>query len=169
MTVSLNYTLEISLYCQSESELLYYRWSVANQFVLATCPLRLTTINFFFQLNACSHTAYLTSSLTRMGLLLTVAPGPCHCSRSQVRVAQDSIPRFTVSDSRLPQTGGPGNRIYIPQEQGGPVPFASPPTTHTATVEVFNPAATWDCFFTQLPTQWSQSQSQSYFNWPPIH
>jgi hypothetical protein len=27
---------------------------------------------------------------------------------------------FTVSDSRLPQPGGPGHRIYIPQEDGGP-------------------------------------------------
>jgi hypothetical protein len=28
---------------------------------------------------------------------------------------------FTVSDLRLPQLGGPGPCIYIPQEQGGPV------------------------------------------------
>jgi hypothetical protein len=28
---------------------------------------------------------------------------------------------FTVSDLSLPQPGGPGPRIYIPQEQGGPV------------------------------------------------
>jgi hypothetical protein len=28
---------------------------------------------------------------------------------------------FNVSDSRLSQTGGPGPRIYIPQEQGGPL------------------------------------------------
>jgi hypothetical protein len=28
---------------------------------------------------------------------------------------------FTVSDSRLPKPGGPGPRIYIPLEQGGPV------------------------------------------------
>jgi hypothetical protein len=28
---------------------------------------------------------------------------------------------FTVSDLKLPQPGGPGSRIYIPQEQGGPV------------------------------------------------
>jgi hypothetical protein len=30
-------------------------------------------------------------------------------------------PYLTVSDSKLPQTGGPGTRIYIPQEQGGRV------------------------------------------------
>jgi hypothetical protein len=28
---------------------------------------------------------------------------------------------FTVSDPTLPQPGGPGPRIYIPQEQGGQV------------------------------------------------
>jgi hypothetical protein len=28
---------------------------------------------------------------------------------------------FTVSDSRLPQLGGPDPRTYIPREQGGPV------------------------------------------------
>jgi hypothetical protein len=33
---------------------------------------------------------------------------------------------LTVSDSRLLQPGGPGPRIYIPQEQGGPV---TPPGT----------------------------------------
>jgi hypothetical protein len=33
----------------------------------------------------------------------------------------DSRPQYTVSDSRLPQPGGPLPRIYIPQEQGSPV------------------------------------------------
>jgi hypothetical protein len=42
-------------------------------------------------------------------------------SHSQVRVPRDSWPYFTVLDSRLPQPGGPSPRIYIPQEQGGPV------------------------------------------------
>jgi hypothetical protein len=36
-------------------------------------------------------------------------------------VVRDSRPYFTVSDSRLPQTGGPGPRIYIPQKGDGPV------------------------------------------------
>jgi hypothetical protein len=34
---------------------------------------------------------------------------------------RDSWPHFTISDSRLPQSWGHGARIYIPQEQGGPV------------------------------------------------
>jgi hypothetical protein len=56
-----------------------------------------------------------------MGLSFTVAAGPRQRSHSQVRVPWDSWPYFTVSDSRLPQSGGPGPRIYILQEQGGPV------------------------------------------------
>jgi hypothetical protein len=56
----------------------------------------------------------------RMGLSFTIAAGPRQCSHFQVRVPRDSWPRFTVSDSRLPQRGGPGPCIYIPQEQGGP-------------------------------------------------
>jgi hypothetical protein len=48
----------------SESELVYdYRFT-ANQFVLATRILRLTT-SIFFQLNTCNSSPYVTSSLTR--------------------------------------------------------------------------------------------------------
>jgi hypothetical protein len=66
-------------------------------------------------------------------------------------VLQDSWPYFTVSDSRLPQPGGPGLHIYIPQEQVGPVcttghwvPFLSPPTTRRAKVEVFEFTSRWE-------------------------
>jgi hypothetical protein len=54
-----------------------------------------------------------------------------------------------LSHLRLPQPGGPGSHIYIPQKQGGPVippgywvPFTSPLMTRRATVEVFYPAST---------------------------
>jgi hypothetical protein len=57
----------------------------------------------------------------RTGLPVTIAAGPHHRSHSWVRVPRDSWPYFTVSDSRLPQSGGPDPGIYIPQEQGGPV------------------------------------------------
>jgi hypothetical protein len=50
---------------ESESELLYDWRFTANQFVLATSPLRLTTSNFIFQLNTCCYSPYVTSSLTR--------------------------------------------------------------------------------------------------------
>jgi hypothetical protein len=53
--------------------------------------------------------------------LSTAAVDPRQRSHSRVRVSQDSLPYVTVSDSRIPQPGGPGLRIYIPQEQGGPV------------------------------------------------
>jgi hypothetical protein len=57
----------------------------------------------------------------KTGLPFTIAAGPRQCSQSGVWVPRDSWSYFTVSDSRLPQPGGPGPRIYIPQEQGGPV------------------------------------------------
>jgi hypothetical protein len=56
-----------------------------------------------------------------MGLLFTIDAGPRQCSHFQVRVPRDSWIYVTMSDSGLPQPGGPGPRIYIHQEQGGPV------------------------------------------------
>jgi hypothetical protein len=50
---------------QSESELLYDWPFTANQFVLATSPLRITTSNCIFQLNTCGYSPYVTSSLMR--------------------------------------------------------------------------------------------------------
>jgi hypothetical protein len=40
-------------------------------------------------------------------------------TRVGVRLPRNSWPHFTVSNSRLPQLGGTGPLIYIPQEQGG--------------------------------------------------
>jgi hypothetical protein len=51
-------------YRRSESELLYDWRFTANQFVLATSPLRLKTSNMF-QLSTCGHTPYVTSSMMR--------------------------------------------------------------------------------------------------------
>jgi hypothetical protein len=61
---------------ESESESLYDWRFTANQSVLALSPLRLTARFFFFQLNTCGHSPYITSSLTRgwvsnLQLLLT--------------------------------------------------------------------------------------------------
>jgi hypothetical protein len=58
----------------------------------------------------------------RTGLSITIAASPRQRSHSSVRVPWDSRPYFTVSDKRLP--------------------FSSPPTTRSATVEVFDPAST---------------------------
>jgi hypothetical protein len=48
---------------QSKSKLLYDWRFTANQFVLASSPLRPTT-RFFFQLNSCGYSPYVASSLT---------------------------------------------------------------------------------------------------------
>jgi hypothetical protein len=90
-----------------------------------------------------------TLSEERTGLSFTIAAGPRQSSHSRIRVPWDSWPYFTVSDSRLPQCGGSGPRMYIPQGTGWPsytlrhrVPFSSPPTTRRAKVEVVVPAST---------------------------
>jgi hypothetical protein len=62
-----------------------------------------------------------TLSDERTGLPFTIAASPRQRSHSWGRVPRDSWPYFTLSDSRLPQPGGPGPRIYITQEKGGPV------------------------------------------------
>jgi hypothetical protein len=80
------------------------RLTVSRQSVrLDGKPLRLTSSNFIFQLNTSCCSLYVTSSLTRtwvcnLKLLLVLA-------RAALR---DSWPHFTVSVSRLPQPGGPG-------------------------------------------------------------
>jgi hypothetical protein len=102
-----------------ESELLYDWRFTANQFVLATGPLRLTTSNFIFQLNTCGYCPYVTSSWREDGSVVYIC---CWSSPAQSFLVR--VPHFTVSDSRLPKPGGPGPRIYIPQEQGGPVTTA---------------------------------------------
>jgi hypothetical protein len=45
-----------------------------------------TTTNFIFEMNTCGYSPYVTSSLTRMGLLFTVAADPRQRSHSQVRM-----------------------------------------------------------------------------------
>jgi hypothetical protein len=49
----------------TDSELLCDWRFTANQFVLATSPLILTTSKFIFQLNICGYSPYVISSLTR--------------------------------------------------------------------------------------------------------
>jgi hypothetical protein len=56
-----------------------------------------------------------------MGLSFTIAAGPRHRSYFQIQALWESWPHFTVSDSRLPQSGESGPGIYIPKEQGGSV------------------------------------------------
>jgi hypothetical protein len=89
---------------------------------LGAKPCETHVQRFIFQMNTCGHIPYVTPSLTRgwiCHLQLLVVLDSVVVLRS--RVPQDSSPHFTFSDSRPPQPGGPGPRIYIPQEQGRPV------------------------------------------------
>jgi hypothetical protein len=56
----------------------------------------------------------------RTFLLFTNTAGPCQSINSPVRVPLDSDHISLSQDSRLPQSGEPGTRIYFPQEQVGP-------------------------------------------------
>jgi hypothetical protein len=56
-----------------------------------------------------------------MGLSFKIAAGIRQRSHSRARVPRNLRPYFTVSDSRFHQLGGSGSRIYIHQEQDGPV------------------------------------------------
>jgi hypothetical protein len=117
----------------SESELLYDWRFTSNQFVLVTSPLRLTTIHLFFLTKHLGQCPYVTSSLwrewvCRLQLLLTLASAfvlvpECrethdHIWKTKNHKHKKSQPtkegKPTISDSRLPQPGGPGPRIYIP-------------------------------------------------------
>jgi hypothetical protein len=101
-----------------EWELLYdWRFITSSSWRQAPWEQRLI---YFFQLNTCGCSPYVTCSLKR-GRILTITADPGQRSHSRVRIPRDSRPYFSVSDSTLPQPGGPGPRIYIPQEQGGPV------------------------------------------------
>jgi hypothetical protein len=91
----------------------------------------------------------------RTGLRSTIAAGPRQRSHSWVSVPWDSWPYFTVSDSRLPEPGGPGPRIYILQKQGGRV--ISPGTGFPF------------CRLLLLAgLRWSYSKSKSHSDWRPV-
>jgi hypothetical protein len=101
------------------TELLYDWRFTANQFVLATSPLRLTTCNFIFQLNTCSYSPYVTSSLTRgwvchLQLLLALASAVIHGSES--RETHNHILLSQIRDSpnledQVPVFISPRNRV----------------------------------------------------------
>jgi hypothetical protein len=52
-----------------------------------------------------------------MSLSFTIAPGTRQYSHLRFRILRDSWPSFTVSDSRLLQSGGLGFHIYTPQNR----------------------------------------------------
>jgi hypothetical protein len=106
--------LWLAMTCQSK---LPCDWRfTTNQLFLTPSPLRLPASDFF-QLNPSGYSPYVKSSVTRGCLSFTIASDPRQHSRSRVRVPRDSWPYFTVSDSRLPQPGGPGPLIYNPRKR----------------------------------------------------
>jgi hypothetical protein len=114
--------LEGGEFRESEWELLYDWQFAANQLILATSPLRLTTSNFIFQMNICGYYSYVTSNLTRgwvctVQLLLVLASALI--LRSDSRGTRNHILLSQIRDS--PNLEGQAPRIYIPQEQGHPV------------------------------------------------
>jgi hypothetical protein len=104
---------------------------------------------FFFQLITCSHSPYVTSSLTRgcvcrLQLLLALARAVIIGSESRGLKSIFYCLRFeTPSTWRVmsPYLYPPGTEwaSYTPKHW---VPFSSPPTTRRATVEVFDSAST---------------------------
>jgi hypothetical protein len=77
---------------------------------------------YFFRLNIFGHSLYVTSSLMRrrvchLQLLLVLASAVI--LRSDSSGTHDHVLLSQIRD--YPQPGGPGPRIYIPQEQGCPV------------------------------------------------
>jgi hypothetical protein len=132
---------------------LLYDWRfTANQFVLATSPLRLGTSNFIFQLNTCVYSPYVTSSqsrgwVCRLQLLLArvsaVILGPCraglmttfYCLRFETPLS------WRVGSPYL-HPPGTGWASYTPRHW---VFFSLPPVTRRAMVEVFDPTFTLHC------------------------
>jgi hypothetical protein len=112
----------------SESELLYYWRYTANEYVLATSPLRLKTSNFIFQVNTCNYSPYVTSPLTRdwvcrLQTLLVLASAVILRSESggtQVNILLSQIRDFLNLEGQVPVFIYPRNREvqFYPQALG---------------------------------------------------
>jgi hypothetical protein len=64
---------------KSESQLLYDWRCTANQFVLATSPLRLATINFVFQQNTCCYSPYVSYEYAWPLSSVCITDIACYC------------------------------------------------------------------------------------------
>jgi hypothetical protein len=122
------------------------RLAVYRQSVLASSPLRFTT-SIFFQLNACGHSPYVTSSLTKVWPVVYSC-----CWSSPAKPLSGPSPAGIMTTFYFlrfetpppPPTWRVRSPYLYPPETGRPshnprhwVPFSSPPTTRRATVEVF--------------------------------
>jgi hypothetical protein len=110
---------------KSKSKLCYKRRSFGQSILVPSTHLGPKTR---FLLLSDSSGLLMWSALfdERTSLSFTSAAEPRQRSHSRVRVPRDSWPYFTLSDSGLPQPGGPYPLIYIPQEHGDPI---KPPGT----------------------------------------
>jgi hypothetical protein len=102
-----------------ESQLCYCRPSV-DQF-WRKAPIWGLGLDFYYSQTIAALLLWSALSDERTDLSFIIAASSRQHSRSRVRVSPGSWPYFTLSDSRLPQPGGPRPRIYISQEQGDPV------------------------------------------------
>jgi hypothetical protein len=149
----LSYQLVTSLNCSSQvtqqttvkskSKLFYDGRSVSQSRLGVKHPSGAQDCRTVSGLLMCGALSDERMHLCRLQLLLAFVSAVVLGSES--RGTHDRI----ASDSRLPQPGGPGPRIYIPPGTGWSsynpthwVPFSSPPTIWRATVEVFVPAST---------------------------
>jgi hypothetical protein len=114
----LNWTLESQSVSQSVKVRVTLRLAVYHQSVrLGGKPLETHDQIFYFTTDYLRLQSLCNIlSDERTGLSFTIAADPRQSNHSQVQVPRDS-----VSDSRLPQPGGPCLRIYIPPEQSVPV------------------------------------------------
>jgi hypothetical protein len=138
---------------ESESESLYDWRFTAKQFALATSSASLTTSNFNFQLKIFCHSPYVTSSLRRgcvypLQFLLVLASVVILRSESSGTHNHILLPQIRDSPNLKawssylypPGTGWPN---YTPRHW---VPLQSPPATHRATMEEFEPTFKRACF-----------------------
>jgi hypothetical protein len=108
----------------------------------------------------------------RMCLSFTIAAGPRQCNHSRVQVPQglktifytlrfETLPTWRVRSPYL-YPEGTGWPSYTPRHW---VTFSSPPTTHRAMVEVFEPASTRSgCYWSSLRPGYKSSASTTAEN-----
>jgi hypothetical protein len=141
------------LICSSESELLCNWRFIADQFVLATSPLRPKIIILIFQLNTCGIGRYVAPLWREDGSVVY-----CCCWSSPAQSFSGPIPAglmttFYCVTFETPPTWRARSPYLYPPGTGWPGytsshwdPFSSPPTTRRATVEVFESVSTRDSF-----------------------
>jgi hypothetical protein len=111
------------LNCQSQSQNQSYITTDSQSASLSWCqaPIRGIRPDFYYYQRVAGVLMWSALSDERTGLPFIISAGPRQRNHSWVWFPRSSWPYFTVSDSRLPQPGGPSPRIYIPQKEGGPV------------------------------------------------